>query len=950
MFRHSRAGRDSEPRPLRVLFRRPLLVGIAGLVTVTLVTLTATLLVLTSVGSQIDRANQTISALRDTHAAMLNKETGLRGFLITRDEAFLEPYEAGVTALADADARLLALTRDDAEMAAAIARLRAAEEDFLVEWAAPVLRSQPATDDQAGLSALLQNGKVRFDRYRVIEEEVRATVQARRLSLYAQQDMLLVSGVVVGLVVALVVAVAFRRSHLRLVQQVVPPTQDLRDTLAALADGDVDARALASGPKELHDIADDVNSLGVALRERGELVAARERDLVAARDEAERAGQAKTAFLATMSHEIRTPLNAVIGLTDLLMRTGMTEDQRSHLETISSSGDSLLTLINDILDFSKIEAGELDLEQAPFDLADVVYDVAQLLAPQAAGKGLDLLVDIPGDTGWRVVGDGGRIRQVVMNLVGNAVKFTAEGQVVVVLTRDGDLGEDGTMLCRLSVIDTGIGIAPEQQHRLFRSFSQGDASITRSYGGTGLGLAISQRIAEAMGGDITVYSDLGAGSTFTVSVRLAPAAVAPQRGAGTELAGRRLLVVDDNLTNLRILEHQLETFGATAVLVDSGAAALARIEAGESFDACLLDLHMPGMTGGELAARLRAHPAAAATPLVLLSSSTALHAPGAASFAARMHKPVRPERLLQTLLSVFRPDVAGAHAPAHEPDGRPLGRRLRVLVAEDHEVNAHLIGLYLRQLGHDFVRVSDGRAAVAAVQRDSYDVVLMDAQMPVMGGVDATRAIRRLPVRQPRIIAVTASVLASDRTAFLGAGAEDFLTKPVRLATLDERLRRWAPDGRAPAPGGAPSLLPGVPVPRQGGSAHAAPDVAPGGAALEDLALDGETVEELRDLGEEAFAHLLGQYASGLPDTVAALLAAADDGAWSEDDERSVPRLAHRLKGSSAAMGAARLAELCQVLQHGTGPAPQQDQALAALPGEAVRVQAAVAELLSPGR
>lgn len=932
----SSRGDHADARPLRALLRRPLAVGLAALTAVALTTVGLAVVVLTVLGERVDRANTMLSALQDGHIAMLNQETALRGFLVTRESRFLEPYTKGAADLAEADATLLRLGTDDEQLAEAFAALKAAEQRFLTEWAQPVLAAQPAVGDMVALDRLLNRDKLRFDAYREVEAEARVLVEEQRRDAMASQRFVVTSGAVLSLVVAAAVAVAVRRANRKLTETLLPPTQRVRETLAALAAGDVGRRAPESGPEELRDIAGDVNALGQALHDRNVLVTARERELVAARDDAERAGQAKTAFLATMSHEIRTPLNAVLGLTDLLLTTQLTAEQRSHLETVSRSGDSLLTLINDILDFSKIEAGELDLEQAPFQLDEVVYDVAQLLAPQAAGKGLDLLVDIPGECSWRVLGDGARIRQVVMNLLGNAVKFTAQGQVVVVLTTDGELDDDGAMLCRLAVIDTGIGIAAEQQDRLFRSFSQGDASITRSYGGTGLGLAISQRIAQAMGGGITVYSDLGAGSTFTVALRLTPATAPSDGDASGDLVGRRLLVVDDNETNLRIVEHQLERFGAGAVLVASGEEALALVDAGERFDACLLDLHMPGMDGEELATRLRAHPATAATPLVLLSSSTLLHPSGQAPFDARLHKPVRPARLLQTLQSLLRPGAGLAPAPAGGAGEPPRGRRLSVLVAEDHEVNAHLIGLYLRQLGHDCARVTNGQEAVAAVQERAYDVVLMDAQMPVMGGVDATTVIRRLPIEQPRIVAVTASVLASDRTAFLGAGADEFLTKPVRLATLDATLRRIVPAGGQP-PVPAPPSAPVVPVPRPGEPLDAVPgDV-----------LDGETVEELRDLGTEAFAHLYGTYADGLPDTLAALADAAADGAWSEDDERSVPRLAHRLKGSSAAMGALGMAELCQVLQAGTGPTPELDLALRRLQDEGRRVQAAVSSLLA---
>jgi signal transduction histidine kinase/DNA-binding response OmpR family regulator/HPt (histidine-containing phosphotransfer) domain-containing protein len=893
-------------------------VGLAALLAVALTGLGSVLLVVTWLGDRVDRANTMLNALQDGHVAMINQETGLRGFLVTREDRFLQPYRKGARELRALDTQLWELASGDEELLEEFGLLEDAQTHWIEGWAEPVLARQPEVGDSAALSALLSADKARFDAYREVQAQAHAVVVERRREAMRSQGRVLVGGAVLGLAVTGLVAVAVRRANRRLAAELLPPTQRLRDGLAELTEGRLDSRVEESGPVEFRAIAGDVNTLATALRDRDEQVAVRERELVAARDQAERAGQAKTAFLATMSHEIRTPLNAVLGLTDVLLTTRLDDEQRGHLDTIAGSGDSLLTLINDVLDFSKIEAGELDLERAPFDLHDVVYDVAHLLAQQAAAKGLDLLVDVPGDRSWAVVGDGARLRQVLTNLVGNAVKFTPSGQVVVAVSA---VPLAGRLACRIAVSDTGIGIPAEHHHRLFKSFSQVDASTTRSYGGTGLGLAISQRIAHAMQGEITVDSEPGVGSTFAITVVLEEAAQAEDPAAAVTLAGRRLLVVDDNETNLRILEHQLSASGATPVLATGGAQALEIAARDGGFDACLLDLHMPGMDGDELAARLRALPGLAAVPLILLSSSTALEPARCAAFAARLHKPVRPERLLQAVHAVLsRP---GSRAPAVLPAGPSSSRRgLRVLVAEDHAVNAQLIGHYLRQLGHQGTFVTDGEQAVRAVVEGDVDVVLMDAQMPVLGGVDATAAIRLLPGAQPRIIALTASVLASDRTAFADAGADDFLTKPVRLAVLAAALDAWAP---APAPVAVPA------VPEEDGDA-----------------LDAELVEELRDLGDEAFSHLYGTYVDSLLSTVEALLAAAEGDAWSEDDEHSVPRLAHRLKGSSAAMGASRVADICQRLQvlHAAPPADELRSTLGELEAESRRVSAAVATLL----
>jgi signal transduction histidine kinase/DNA-binding response OmpR family regulator/HPt (histidine-containing phosphotransfer) domain-containing protein len=878
--------------PLRRLLRRPFLVGLAALSAVALTMVGSVVLVVAVLGERVERANETLSALQDGHVAMINQETGLRGFLITREERFLQPYVKGARDHERLDAELWRLAAGDQGLLANLERLDRSQERWIDSWVTPVLAAQPEVDDRQALATLISDDKLLFDDYRTVQDEVREFVEARRDEALSSQRQVLVGGAVTGLLVTAAFALAFRRSHSRLVEHVVPPTQRLREALAGLTAGDLDTRAPENGPVELRDIAGDVNVLAAALQDRDEQVGVRERELVAARDGAERAGQAKTAFLATMSHEIRTPLNAVLGLTDVLLTTPVTDEQRSHLDTIAGSGDSLLALINDILDFSKIEAGELDLECVPFDLAAVVYDVARLLTPQAAGKGLDLLVDIPGDVSWQVVGDSVRLRQVVMNLVGNAVKFTASGHVVVTV-RAVPLG--GKLTCAVSVADTGIGIAPEHHDRLFRSFTQVDASTTRTYGGTGLGLAISQRIVTAMGGTIDLASEPGAGSVFTVRLTLDVAPGADPVVAARDLAGRRLLLVDDSETNLRILEHQLASFGATCVLATSGAEALELVAADAGFDACLLDLHMPGMDGDVLAARLKELPGTAAVPLVLLSSAAGLRADRMSGFAVRLNKPVRPERLLEAVHAALHQPQA---VPAGSPTTRAVPRRaetpLRVLVAEDHAVNAELIGHYLRQLGHSGSFVTDGEQAVQAVLADVFDVVLMDAQMPVLGGVDATAAIRLLHRPQPRIIALTASVLAGDRTAFLAAGADDFLAKPVRLAVLAGALEACRPSS-LPIPA---AHLPGP------------PDAG---------ALDADLVDELRDLGDDAFAHLYDRYLDSLVTTVEALLAAADGGVWSEDDDGSVPRLAHRLKGSSASLGAARLAEVCERLQHMDG-------------------------------
>jgi signal transduction histidine kinase/DNA-binding response OmpR family regulator/CHASE3 domain sensor protein len=812
--------------------RRPVRVGLAALLAVTATVVALNLVVVAVLMTNWSRAGQVLVALEDGHIAMVNQETGMRGFLVTRDEQFLQPYLEGAADLEVLDRQMLAWSEDDEELRAWAERLQDAEQQWIDQWATPLLQVQPAVGDGRALTAVLLRGKGLFDEYRAVEAGAREVLTERREAAIAQTRLVLGSGTAGGVVVAVAVAVVLRRTNRRVSAEILPPIERLRNQLSGLAEGDADSCVVPSGPAELQRMATDVNTLSAALRLRGETVAAREEELVAARDEAERAGQAKTAFLATMSHEIRTPLNAVLGLTDLLLTTELSELQRGHLETVSRSGDSLLTLINDVLDFSKIEAGELDLDEAPFDLAETVYDVAQLFAGQAGAKGIDLLVDVRAAEGRHVVGDALRLRQVLMNLVANAIKFTPRGHVVIRVTGEH---RDGRLDVRAAVLDTGIGIPDDARHRLFRSFSQVDGSTTRVYGGTGLGLAISQRIVQAMGGEITVDSEVSVGSTFTIAVPLGLAALPDDGAPAVSLAGVRVLAVDDNATNLEIVEHQLTRAGAAVVLADGPARALELLAAGQTFDVCLLDQHMPGMTGDEVARRLREDPATAALPLVLLSSLTTVAAGTARLFDARLHKPVHHDRLLRTLCAVLHPVAAAKAQRAAAQPARPVGAAggLRVLIAEDHEVNAQLMQLYLRQLGHTGDRVADGRAAVDAVRQGVYDLVLMDAQMPVLGGADATAEIRALPGAQPMIVAVTASVLASDRAAFSAAGADDFLTKPVRLAVLEAALGTLFPGlaGRDAPQAAAPAPVAGDP-------------------------LDRAVVDELRDLGDEGFVQV----------------------------------------------------------------------------------------------
>jgi len=831
------------------------------------------------------RTSDLLGASRGAQFSVLNAETAVRGYRQTGHERFLAPYRAAERSYPGQLAQLELLARGARERRLVGSIVRGAR-SYFADYARPAI-TLPRRADSRAEALLAERGRAAVDALRAQFVELDAVELAAR----AQRRASLGAGATRTVVIASVGLAASVLMLLALggyiLTRILQPMRRVANAAEQLAEGDLTVRVRDTGRGEVRLLGQSFNAMATALQSREAELSEANQKLERAAGAAEQASRMKSSFLANMSHEIRTPLSGVVGMTSLLARTELTDEQREYVETARASSEMLMTVVSDILDVSKIEAGRMELEQRDFDLRDLVAAGCGMLAEQASAKGVQLRVTVHDDVPRIVRGDRLRVGQILANLVSNAVKFTAEGEIAVdvsVAERRGDATD-----VRFEVRDTGIGIDPGRLASLFEPFAQADAGTTRQYGGSGLGLTICRDLARLMGGTIEAQSEPGHGSAFRFVIPFEPASAEPTApAAAADLSGLRVLVAVADAPTREGLDRHLSSWGMRPAFAGDADDALEQLldaaAAGEPFELALLDVAMASPDGPGLSRRIGESPRLRATRLIALASpQDAAIEPG----LARVERPIGPSPLLDAIqaavrgpLPVHDPTAAATPGPTPAPaaarDGaRPAGNR--ILAVEDNPANRLYIERLLTRCGHAVSLAFDGRDALRAHAAESFDVILMDCQMPELDGYEVTAEIRRREreegVRRTPIIAMTAGALEGARDECLRAGMDDYLSKPFDERDLLALLGRWLP----------------------------APDAV----------LDAERIAELQalfpgELAREMWSELIATMAADLERIDAAMAA---------DEPAAVAAAAHRIRGSAAMIGAAALVDVAAEVQ-----------------------------------